>query len=131
MALLRYASDCRSIEDMPRNIVICCDAGADVLNASFGTSNVLKLYATLTKDDSQVCYYHPGSPSKKSHKAWGDTILGVIKSILKFDLFELSVSLFGFVRESEYVSNVERLAFCSTWLEQIARSEEHTSELQS
>ena len=43
---------------MPRNIVVCCDGTGN----QYGTakSNVVKLYWTLSADDKQIAYYHPG-----------------------------------------------------------------------
>src|SRR5882762_4963641 len=43
---------------MSRNIVICCDGTGN----QYGTanSNVVKLYSTLSANDKQTAYYHPG-----------------------------------------------------------------------
>lgn len=41
-----------------KNIVVCCDGTGDVYGDN--NSNVVKLYATLQLNDSQVGYYHPG-----------------------------------------------------------------------
>ena len=43
---------------MPKNIVICCDGTGN----EFGNrnSNVVKLYKTLIRNESQIAYYHPG-----------------------------------------------------------------------
>lgn len=43
---------------MTRNIVICCDGTGN----QYGTanSNVVKLYSTLSSNDKQTAYYHPG-----------------------------------------------------------------------
>ena len=43
---------------MRRKIVVCCDGTGN----QYGTanSNVVKLYSTLSSDDKQIAYYHPG-----------------------------------------------------------------------
>src|ERR1700747_3138406 len=43
---------------MGRKIVVCCDGTGN----QYGTanSNVVKLYSTLSFDDRQIAYYHPG-----------------------------------------------------------------------
>jgi len=43
---------------MPRNIVVCCDGTGNQYGAE--NSNVVKLYWTLSAQDKQVAYYHPG-----------------------------------------------------------------------
>jgi uncharacterized protein (DUF2235 family) len=43
---------------MPRNIVVCCDGTGNEYGAA--NSNVVKLYWTLSAQDKQVGYYHPG-----------------------------------------------------------------------
>lgn len=43
---------------MPRNLVICCDGTSNDVTGD--STNVLKLYRTLRKDDSQLTYYSPG-----------------------------------------------------------------------
>src|SRR3954447_2878212 len=43
---------------MPKNIVICCDGTGNEFRDR--KSNVVKLYSTLTIDQDQVAYYHPG-----------------------------------------------------------------------
>jgi uncharacterized protein (DUF2235 family) len=43
---------------MPRNIVICCDGTGNQYGS--GNSNVVKLYWTLSAEDKQIAYYHPG-----------------------------------------------------------------------
>lgn len=52
---------------MPRNIVICCDGTGN----QYGTenSNVVKLYWTLTANDKQSAYYHPGVGTMGSRNA--------------------------------------------------------------
>ena len=40
---------------MPKNIVVCCD---DVVGGS--ASNIVRLYATLRRDPSQVAFFYPG-----------------------------------------------------------------------
>jgi uncharacterized protein (DUF2235 family) len=63
------------LEQMPKNIVICCDGTGN----QFGecNSNVVKLYTALMINNDQVGYYHPGlgtmgSPTERTHlgKAW-------------------------------------------------------------
>lgn len=43
---------------MTKNIVICCDGTGN----EFGddNSNVIKLFSTLTRNEKQIAYYHPG-----------------------------------------------------------------------
>jgi uncharacterized protein (DUF2235 family) len=43
---------------MPRNIVICCDGTGNQYGSA--NSNVVKLYGTLSAQDKQTAYYHPG-----------------------------------------------------------------------
>jgi uncharacterized protein (DUF2235 family) len=43
---------------MPRNIVVCCDGTGNQYGSA--NSNVVKLYWTLSEQDRQTAYYHPG-----------------------------------------------------------------------
>src|SRR5712671_2170334 len=43
---------------MAKNIVICCDGTGNKLGGPH--SNVLKLYKTLVRDDTQCVFYQPG-----------------------------------------------------------------------
>jgi uncharacterized protein (DUF2235 family) len=43
---------------MPQNIVICCDGTGNEYGSA--NSNVVKLYCTLSSNDQQCAYYHPG-----------------------------------------------------------------------
>jgi uncharacterized protein (DUF2235 family) len=43
---------------MSKNIVICCDGTGN--EYGYANSNVVKLYWTLSTQDKQVAYYHPG-----------------------------------------------------------------------
>jgi len=43
---------------MARNIVVCCDGTGNQYGS--GNSNVVKLYWTLSEQDKQTAYYHPG-----------------------------------------------------------------------
>ena len=43
---------------MPRNIVVCCDGTGNEYGSA--NSNVVKLYWTLSAQDKQTAYYHPG-----------------------------------------------------------------------
>ena len=43
---------------MPKNIVICCDGTGNEYGAA--NSNVVKLYWTLSAEEKQIAYYHPG-----------------------------------------------------------------------
>src|SRR6266566_435638 len=43
---------------MPRNIVVCCDGTGNQYGSA--NSNVVKLYWTLSTQDKQTAYYHPG-----------------------------------------------------------------------
>ena len=43
---------------MPKNIVICCDGTGNEYGDE--NSNVVKLYWTLSGDQKQTSYYHPG-----------------------------------------------------------------------
>jgi hypothetical protein len=43
---------------MPRNIVVCCDGTGNQYGSA--NSNVVKLYWTLSEQDKQTAYYHPG-----------------------------------------------------------------------
>jgi hypothetical protein len=52
---------------MPRNIVVCCDGTGNQYGAA--NSNVVKLYWTLSAEDKQVAYYHPGVGTMGSRNA--------------------------------------------------------------
>jgi len=52
---------------MPRNIVVCCDGTGNQYGAE--NSNVVKLYWTLSAQDKQVAYYHPGVGTMGSRSA--------------------------------------------------------------
>jgi hypothetical protein len=52
---------------MPRNIVVCCDGTGNQYGAA--NSNVVKLYWTLSAQDKQVAYYHPGIGTMGSRNA--------------------------------------------------------------
>jgi hypothetical protein len=43
---------------MPRNIVVCCDGTGNEYGSA--NSNVVKLYWTLSAENKQIGYYHPG-----------------------------------------------------------------------
>ena len=43
---------------MPKNIVICCDGTGNEYGSA--NSNVVKLYWTLSAEEKQIAYYHPG-----------------------------------------------------------------------
>jgi uncharacterized protein (DUF2235 family) len=43
---------------MPRNIVVCCDGTGNEYGSA--NSNVVKLYWTLSAQERQIAYYHPG-----------------------------------------------------------------------
>ena len=43
---------------MPRNIVVCCDGTGNQYGSA--NANVVKLYWTLSAQDKQIAYYHPG-----------------------------------------------------------------------
>src|SRR5713101_2524480 len=52
---------------MTRNIVICCDGTGNQYGSA--NSNVVKLYWTLSAQDKQVAYYHPGVGTMGSKNA--------------------------------------------------------------
>src|SRR5712692_840860 len=52
---------------MPRNIVICCDGTGNQYGSA--NSNVVKLYWTLSAQDKQTAYYHPGVGTMGSRNA--------------------------------------------------------------
>jgi uncharacterized protein (DUF2235 family) len=52
---------------MPKNIVICCDGTGNQYGSE--NSNVVKLYWTLTPQDKQFAYYHPGVGTMGSRNA--------------------------------------------------------------
>src|SRR5215469_14369178 len=43
---------------VPRNLVICCDGTGNEYGSA--NSNVVKIYWTLSQQDKQNAYYHPG-----------------------------------------------------------------------
>ena len=45
---------------MPKNVVVCCDGTGNSFENPETDSNVVKLYSSLTIDENQVAYYHPG-----------------------------------------------------------------------
>src|SRR5690348_12566553 len=93
---------------MTRNIVICCDAGFNWFFGE-GLTNVLKLYLSILKDDSQVCFYHSGIRSKAEHKSWLESGLKALKGVAKLDAVEFVFSLFGPLLESDYIKRAEHL----------------------
>jgi uncharacterized protein (DUF2235 family) len=52
---------------MPRNIVVCCDGTGNQYGCA--NSNVVKLYWTLSEEDKQTAYYHPGLGTMGSRNA--------------------------------------------------------------
>jgi hypothetical protein len=42
----------------PRNLVICCDGTTNEVSGD--STNVLRLYRTLVRDQHQICYYDAG-----------------------------------------------------------------------
>ncbi len=53
---------------MSRNIVICCDGTGNEIKAD--SSNVLKLYRLLDKNQQQLVYYDPGIGTIGNLRAW-------------------------------------------------------------
>lgn len=66
---------------MAKNVVVCCDGTGNEFGES--NSNVVKLYKTLVRGPSQVCYYHPGVGTMGARNAlspigkWWTRILGL------------------------------------------------------
>ncbi len=52
---------------MPKNIVICCDGTGN--EYGWANSNVVKLYWTLSAQEKQIAYYHPGVGTMGSRNA--------------------------------------------------------------
>ncbi|HXM09983.1 MAG TPA: DUF2235 domain-containing protein [Terriglobales bacterium] len=52
---------------MPKNIVICCDGTGNQYGSA--NSNLVKLYWTLSSQDKQIAYYHPGVGTMGSRNA--------------------------------------------------------------
>lgn len=52
---------------MPKNIVICCDGTGNQYGSA--NSNVVKLYWTLSAEEKQIAYYHPGVGTMGSRNA--------------------------------------------------------------
>src|SRR5208282_2436208 len=52
---------------MPKNIAVCCDGTGNEYGAA--NSNVVKLYWTLSAQDKQIAYYHPGVGTMGSRNA--------------------------------------------------------------
>ena len=55
-------------DEMPKNIVICCDGTGNEIDTTI--SNVLKLYRVLEKDEGQRVYYHPGVGTVGLQSTW-------------------------------------------------------------
>lgn len=53
---------------MSKNIVICCDGTGNEIEAD--SSNVLKLYRLLDKNDKQTVFYDPGIGTIGTQNAW-------------------------------------------------------------
>jgi uncharacterized protein (DUF2235 family) len=100
---------------MPRNIVVCCDGTGNEYGAA--NSNVVKLYWTLSAQDKQVGYYHPGVGTMGSRNAltaigkWWTEVRGLafgygfsdnIADVYSFLMREFSpedrIFIFGFSR---------------------------------
>jgi uncharacterized protein (DUF2235 family) len=66
---------------MPRNIVVCCDGTGNQYGSA--NSNVVKLYWTLSLQDQQIAYYHPGVGTMGARSAlsaagkWWTTVRGL------------------------------------------------------
>ena len=100
---------------MPRNIVICCDGTGNQYGSA--NSNVVKLYWTLSAQDKQSAYYHPGLGTMGARNAlsvvgkWWTQIRGLafgygfsdnIADVYSFLMREFSpgdrIFIFGFSR---------------------------------
>lgn len=100
---------------MSRNIVICCDGTGNEYGPE--NSNVVKLYWTLSAQDKQVAYYHPGVGTMGARNAlttigkWWTQVRGLafgygfsdnIADVYSFLMRELKpgdqVYIFGFSR---------------------------------
>lgn len=53
---------------MTKNIIICCDGTGNEIEANL--SNVLKLFRTIKRTDSQIVFYDPGIGTLSSSDAW-------------------------------------------------------------
>lgn len=66
---------------MAKNVVICCDGTGNEFGEQ--NSNVIKLYKTLTRDASQMAYYHPGLGTMGARNAlspigkWWTRVIGL------------------------------------------------------
>ena len=107
---------CSEIEpNMPRNIVVCCDGTGNQYGSA--NSNVVKLYWTLSAEDRQIAYYHPGVGTMGARSAlsavgkWWTTVRGLafgygfsdhIADVYSFLMREFSpgdrIYIFGFSR---------------------------------
>ena len=100
---------------MPRNIVVCCDGTGNQYGSA--NSNVVKLYWTLSAEDEQAAYYHPGVGTMGARNAlsavgkWWTTVRGLafgygfsdnIADVYSFLMQEFhpgdQIYLFGFSR---------------------------------
>lgn len=67
-----------------RNIVVCCDGTGNSFDNLVDDSNVVKLYTSLTIDDSQIGYYHPGVGTMGAPNSlcrlgrWSSKVLGLV-----------------------------------------------------
>ncbi len=100
---------------MPKNIVVCCDGTGNQYGSA--NSNVVKLYWTLSEQDKQTAYYHPGVGTMGARNAltvvgkWWTKVRGLafgygfsdnIADVYSFLMAEFNpgdrVFLFGFSR---------------------------------
>src|SRR5438445_3250778 len=102
---------------MPRNIVVWCDATGNQYGSA--NSNVVKLYWTLSADDKQIAYYHPGVGTMGARNAltaigkWWTKVRGLafgygfsdnVADVYSFLMRELrsvyQVFIFDFIRDA-------------------------------
>jgi uncharacterized protein (DUF2235 family) len=101
---------------MGKNLVICLDVLED-FGLSERRTNVLKLYYAAARDDTQLTLYVSGA-RKHRDQYGGDSILDVLKSVLKLDPVEFGISLFSALTKSEEAARMSAYAFGSGGVDQ-------------
>jgi len=62
--------------NMTKNIILCCDGTG--IQHGFANSNVVKLYRTLSAQDMQTAYYHPGTGTGEGRNELASTITSLV-----------------------------------------------------
>src|SRR6266849_2792586 len=99
---------------MPRNIVICCDGTGNQYGSA--NSNVVKLYWTLSAQDKQTAYYHPGVGTMGARNAlsvvgkWWTQVRGLV---FRYEFSHMSAGVYAVVMRQFYAADNSFIFCCS------------------